>query len=328
MPKREPKAEAGAATPRKKPSKTLTPEPASAKQSKDKPAKRGRAADSDDTQPDAAPPPASRPKTGKPAAEPAAPKEKGAKKPTAAAPLTLPKTTGPLDAAQVARAAQALLTHVQRESSGLLDDEPPVHVLIATKQMPKAVGKAAACKPIPLKLPHPYLDLDDAEVCLITKDPQREFKDRLAAEGVRAKVIGVSKLKKKYHEYEAKRQLLNGFQVFLADARVLPMLPPLLGKAFFQKKRLPTAVDLKKKALRPELERAACGALFRHATGTSNSVQVGTAGQSVQQLTENIVAVAEQAVQHIHGKWNNVQALSLRTTNSVALPFYSSLPHA
>jgi hypothetical protein len=35
----------------------------------------------------------------------------------------------------------------------------------------------------------------------------------------------------------------------------------------------------------------------------------------------------EQAVRLIPGKWSNVQSLSLRTTNSVALPFYNSMPH-
>jgi ribosome biogenesis protein UTP30 len=218
---------------------------------------------------------------------------------------------------------------VQRESGGLLEDEePPIHVLMATKQMPKAVGKAKACKPVPLKLPHPYVSLDSAEICLITKDPQREFKDKLADAGLTAKVIGVSKLKKKYHPYEAKRQLMASYKTFLADTRVLPILPPLLGKAFFAKKRLPTGVDLKKKDLRAELERAACGTVYRHANGTSNSIQVGTAGQSPDALSDNVVAAVEQVVEHIQGKWTNVQSLSLRTTNSVALPFYSSLPHA
>ena len=57
-------------------------------------------------------------------------------------------------------------------------------------------------------------------------------------------------------------------------------------------------------------------------------MQVGTADQSEAQLVKNVIMAVEQAVQHIPGKWNNLQALSLRTTNSVALPFYASMPHA
>ena len=196
-----------------------------------------------------------------------------------------------------------------------------------SQRLTRAIGKAKASKPVPLGLPHPYMSLETAEICLITKDPQREYKDKLAALGVRAKVIGVSKLKKKHKEYEAKRALLRAYEVFLADARVLPMLPPLLGKGFFVKRKLPVAVDLTKKDLRGELEKGVCSALYRHGAGTSNSMQVGTCVQTPAQLVENVVAAVEQAVRLIPGKWSNVQSLSLRTTNSVALPFYNSMPH-
>lgn len=76
-------------------------------------------------------------------------------------------------------------------------------------------------------------------MCLITKDPQREYKDKVAAQGLTriSKVIGVTKLRQKHKPYEAKRQLCSSFEVFLADARVIPVLPALLGKHFFEKKK-------------------------------------------------------------------------------------------
>lgn len=78
------------------------------------------------------------------------------------------------------------------------------------------------------------------EICLFVKDPQREYKDLIHSLGldhVITKVIGISKLRKKYKEYEAKRLLCNSYDLFLADDRVLPLLPKLLGKTFFAKKR-------------------------------------------------------------------------------------------
>lgn len=197
----------------------------------------------------------------------------------------------------------------------------------ALKQMPKAVGKATACKPVPLALPFPYVSLDSAEICLITKDPQRPYKDKLAAAGLKAKVIGVSKLKKKYHPFEAKRELCATHELFLADAAVLPILPPLLGKTFFKKRRLPTPVNLAKSDIRAELHRAACGTVYRHSTGTSNMVQVGVSSQKAEHLVENAVSAVEQALKKITGGWANVLSLSLKTTNSVPLPFYNSMPH-
>lgn len=282
-------------------------------------------------------------KKAKAAAKPAKPagakKPKAEKAPAAAAaaaapPAAAPPSSSRLDAPTVARAVQALATHLERESGGrkaLLAGEAPINVLIATKTMPKALGKAAACKPVQLRLPHPYRTLESAEVCLITKDPQREFKDKLAELGHgRVKVIGVTKLKKKYHPFEAKRELCASYDVFLADARVLPMLPPMLGKTFFEKKKLPCAVDLTKKGdgLKGELERAASACLYRHASGTSNAIQVGTAAQKVPELVANVTAAVEQAVAKIPKGWSNVLSLHLRSTNSVALPFYNSLPHA
>lgn len=53
------------------------------------------------------------------------------------------------------------------------------------------------------------------------------------------------------------------------------MLPPLLGKTFFKKRKLPVAINLKKaKSLRSELELTVGGTFFRHSKGTSNSVKV------------------------------------------------------
>jgi ribosome biogenesis protein UTP30 len=47
----------------------------------------------------------------------------------------------------------------------------------------------------------------------------------------------VSKLKARYKPFEAKRQLCASYDLFLADERVLPLLPPILGKTFFMKKK-------------------------------------------------------------------------------------------
>lgn len=46
-----------------------------------------------------------------------------------------------------------------------------------------------------------------------------------------AKVVGVSKLRTKYESAEAKRALCAAYDLFLADERVLPSLPKLLGES-------------------------------------------------------------------------------------------------
>jgi ribosome biogenesis protein UTP30 len=74
---------------------------------------------------------------------------------------------------------------------------------------------------------------------LITKDPQREYKDLLEAQNIKfiSRVLGIEKLKGKWKPFEARRLLLRENGLFLADERVVPLLPKLLGKAFFQAKK-------------------------------------------------------------------------------------------
>ena len=50
-------------------------------------------------------------------------------------------------------------------------------------------------------------------------------------------VIGVSKLRDNYKPYEAKRKLCASYDMFLADDRVVPLLPRLLGKKFYETKK-------------------------------------------------------------------------------------------
>ena len=86
---------------------------------------------------------------------------------------------------------------------------------------------------------HPLVDPRESSVCLITKDPQREYKDLLEKHNIKfiSRVVGVEKLKGKFKGYEEKRLLLKENGLFLADERVIPLLPALLGKKFFAAKK-------------------------------------------------------------------------------------------
>lgn len=175
----------------------------------------------------------------------------------------------------------------------------------------------------------PWKDASDEllSVCLITKDPHTEIKERVKATGLQSisKVMGVSKLKSNYKAFETRRQLCQSFEVFLADERVLPLLPKLLGKTFFEKKKVPLPVNLQKAssdALSKELKLAIEGTALHLGTGPCTSVKVGLANQSSKDLTENIAAVMEQAVKKIPGGWNNIRSIHLKTATSVSLPVY------
>ena len=79
----------------------------------------------------------------------------------------------------------------------------------------------------------------EAQVCLITKDPQRTYKDLVKEKKLEmvARVNGISKLKAKFKGFEAKRDLCNAYDIFLADDSLVHFLPKAIGKTFFEKKK-------------------------------------------------------------------------------------------
>jgi ribosome biogenesis protein UTP30 len=155
----------------------------------------------------------------------------------AAADVKLPGYSGE----QVQKAATSLLKFVgdrKGASNDLFDDDEVLNLSIALKMMPLQSRKD---KPIPLVLPNPIHALEGAEVCLFVKDHKgeghkegKEAVQKFEKNGGIAKVIGISKLKTKYESHEAKRQLCKMFDLFLADERIVPSLPKLIGKAFFK----------------------------------------------------------------------------------------------
>jgi hypothetical protein len=52
-----------------------------------------------------------------------------------------------------------------------------------------------------------------------------------------SRVVGIEKLKGKFKPFEARRMLLKENGLFLADERVVPLLPKLLGVKWFQAKK-------------------------------------------------------------------------------------------
>lgn len=178
------------------------------------------------------------------------------------------------------------------------------------------------------QLPNPPLPPPPAaSVCLITKDPQREYKDLLDKHDIKfiTRVVGVEKLKGKFKPFEPRRQLRNEHDLFLVDDRVLPLMPKLLGKMFFDAKKQPIPVNVLRKDLKAELGRAISSTYFHPSTGTSNSVRIATCGVSTpKQVVDNILAALPAAVGLIPGGWDNVLSVGIKTNTSILLPVWNS----
>lgn len=180
---------------------------------------------------------------------------------------------------------------------------------------------------------------EGSDVCLFVKDLKKGlfedhtptvlyFQEMLAAKGVKRvnQVISLRQLKSEFKQYEAKRRLSNQFQVFLADSRIMCYLPSLLGKAFYDRKKLPIQVDLRKADLVGEVERALSTTqlpLLNH--GPCSSMQVGNLGQGAQELVQNIAVVLKALADKFPGGFNNVRSIYLKARSSgLALPVYVS----
>ncbi|KIY63840.1 ribosomal protein L1 [Cylindrobasidium torrendii FP15055 ss-10] len=228
---------------------------------------------------------------------------------------------------QCKRAIEALHAHqkardAEREDTELLGaKEPAVWLNVAVKKIP------AQQKVMPVRIPikHPLVDPRTTGVCLITKDPQREYKDLLESKNIKfvSKVIGISKLKGKFKPFEARRILLKEHGMFLADDRVIPLLPKLLGGKWFDAKKQPIPVTLTRTDLKKELEHAISSSYMHQNRGTNTSIKIGTMSQTPAQILANLQTALPVIGAKISGGWANVQALSIKTNASVALPIWS-----
>ena len=284
-----------------------------------------------------------------------------------------------LDASQTLRATKALVRKIQSDAAAksasdkkeslLADadsddanDDVPVWLVLTTK---KHIVDKKRLKPGKIVLPHPHIDAQSTgegalRICLITADPQRKYKDLITEPSFPAalgrniqRVIGIEKLKSKYHSFESKRQLLGEYDVFLADDRVITYLPTLLGKTFYKsgaKRPIPvtlegrrqnvdeagnkrqklseggtkvTKADVQPAELAAEINKALTSALVHLAPSTTTAVKVGTASQEPAQLQANVEAVVNGLVEKfVPQKWRNVRAVHIKGPNTAALPIW------
>ncbi|EJD50396.1 ribosomal protein L1 [Auricularia subglabra TFB-10046 SS5] len=212
----------------------------------------------------------------------------------------------------------------ERDSNELLPSrEEHVWLVVGTKVM----HPEKKLKPHRIPLKHPLVDPRSTSICLITKDPQREYKDKLAAQSVNfvSRVVGITKLKGKFKGFDARRALLQENGMFLADDRVIPLLPSLLGSKFFQAKKQPIPVNLTAKDLKHELERAVESTYFHQNKGTCTSVKLGplAAPFTPAKLLDNLESALPAVVAAIKGGWDNVQNLHVKTSTSASLPIWT-----
>ncbi|KAJ7416052.1 Ribosomal L1 domain-containing protein 1 [Willisornis vidua] len=236
-----------------------------------------------------------------------------------------------LERAQVKKAVEALLAFSRSKAKGdalFLNEGESVHLLVTVWKVPRVA------KLIRIPLPH-GIRPETAEVCLFTKDEpnlsaeqtENLYRKLLLHNGIRSisQIISYKTLKKEYKLFEAKRRLLNSFDLFLSDDRIRRLLPSHLGKHFYEKKKAPLSVNLKAKDLAKELEKHIQGTTLPvNNKGCCYTTRIGHTGMKVDEILENIIAAAQVIAKKLPKNWKNVKILHLKTLKSVALPIFTA----
>ncbi|KAL1347614.1 hypothetical protein HN51_023683 [Arachis hypogaea] len=207
-------------------------------------------------------------------------------------------------------------------------DEEFVYLVVTLKTIPHK----SRVNPYKVPLPHSLLSPFN-ETCLIiddrskSKPTKQEAQKKIKADNVAvSKVLRLSKLASDYRPFEAKRKLCDSYDLFFADKRVVPLMPRLLGKKFFKKKKVPVQVDLTKKNWKEQVDKACSSALLFLGTGTCCVVKVAKVSMESEQIVENMMAAIEGVVEVVPKKWANVRSLHVKLYESLALPVFQAVP--
>ncbi|KAI9783813.1 MAG: hypothetical protein M1839_003149 [Geoglossum umbratile] len=284
-----------------------------------------------------------------------------------------------LDKEQTLKASRALLAHIKHaksaedsgtekrnlfadagESSGEEGtelDDVAIWLILTTK---RHIIDKIRLKPGKILIPHSLNASPTATICLITADPQAHFKAAIADPSFPSelrtritRVIAISKLRAKYKSYESRRQLFSEHDIFVADDRVVTMLPAILGKVFYQRgSKRPISVSIgenegkskgkaeknKKKnmsttstdhsvasprRMADEITRALSVALVNLSPSTCTAIRVGKASWDATKVSENIdTVVAGLVTRFVPQGWRNVRALHVKGAETAALPLW------
>mmetsp|Transcript_1920 Transcript_1920/g.2864 ORF Transcript_1920/g.2864 Transcript_1920/m.2864 type:complete len:309 (-) Transcript_1920:1195-2121(-) len=244
--------------------------------------------------------------------------------------------------------AKALLKHVKlvekkrEEKQDLFDevesagDKPIEHdaakivqLIFTLRQTPAESFKTL--KGHRVKIPNSLVRMTkDLDVCLLVKD-KGEVKKWLADKPVESvqKVISLKQLRTEYNTFQSRRDLMSRYDVFLADDRIVCMLPKTLGKIFYKGTKKPVPVRLAQKGTALNLEknvRTSLESTYFYLSGSCCAMRIGRTHFTPEQICDNAVEAITTAVHFIPKRWKNVQAIHMKTGKSTALPVYNQIP--
>ncbi|KAF3937418.1 hypothetical protein ABW19_dt0207675 [Dactylella cylindrospora] len=229
---------------------------------------------------------------------------------------------------------------------GVTDPDLALWLIVTTK---KFISHNKKTKQERIVLPNPYLTSPSPTftVCIITKDPStyyRSLVSHLPYHPSSLTIISPSKLKTHYKTFETRRQLERSHDIFLADDRIITLLPNLLGKSVYGRSaKVPIPIKLSKietpgkdsesvpkvklqadaERLQKEIEKAVKGTYFIPSPSPTQTIKIGIWSQSSSSIAENITAVLSHLANNlVNGGWSGVRSVHLKAAETAALPIW------
>ena len=240
-----------------------------------------------------------------------------------------------IDKKLLEKCIKCLKVHSERilsKSKNILGEEDFIYLTVTMSKLRENYSP----RPIQITLPeHPIYSEDlQTKVCLIVKDTnegelKKSIKD-LAIPCV-TKILEYSKVMRNYSQFKDKRELINEYDLFLCDSRIYKMLPKVLGRGFYRKKKFPYAVNIMGKGeegVREALFRGINSTYLMLGNGPHYSLPVGRSSFNLMDNVHNVMQAIYSVIAYILGAeipYEKVLSISLKTANSVELPIYNHL---
>nr|XP_002123025.3 ribosomal L1 domain-containing protein 1 [Ciona intestinalis] len=233
----------------------------------------------------------------------------------------------PIPREQLHKAAEALLKVVKTQKKNeILAETCRINLVIAMNRIP-----SRKMKKVFIPLPHPVFTTS-SEICVFTKDveskdiekSQEHYEDLFRNKvGFVPKFIPLTSMKKDYKSFEAKLALCGSYDLFLSDARITRLLPPLIGKHFFTKAKNPRDIDLTATDLKKEFfNRISHARWLITAHGDTTMIHAASSNLTAEQIADNLEHCISAVVSQLPRGWSNVRALRIKTNDSIAIPVY------
>ncbi|KAL2930973.1 Ribosomal L1 domain-containing protein 1 [Bienertia sinuspersici] len=228
----------------------------------------------------------------------------------------------------ILKAVNALLkwksSKSQTQNLKLLPSDEFIYLVLTLNKIPSKNSTNAH----KITLPNPLYTADSSEFCLFVHDKiSKSAKQKVEEQGIPvSKVIKLSQLKKDFKAFEQKRKLCDSFDLFFSDKRIIPLLPNVIGKQFYSKKKIPVPIALGRNDWKEQIDNVLSSAMLYLSTGTCSVIKVAKSSMNKDEIVENVIAAVNGVAQVVPKKWKNVRAFHLKFSESLALPIYQKVP--